>query len=187
MPRGPSNAAGKQLNTTNALGNQYAQQGQNVFGQLYPEIQQYAKNPPGFDPQSLAGMETANLQSLGGATSGITGQANLTAARRRNPAGYATALDTAQKTKGEEASQAALGVQAENARLKQEQQRFGLASLGNLFSQNAGLGQGYYDLGPSTINAWTNASPGWLQNVSSILGDLRQAGGAAAGAAGANA
>jgi hypothetical protein len=66
-------------------------------------------------------MTTASNQSLGGAVGGAVGQGNLQAARTRNGAGYATALDDAVRSAGRQQSQNTLGVQEDSAKLAQQQ------------------------------------------------------------------
>lgn len=185
MPRNVSKAAGNQLNTTNSLGAGYNANAGSLYSSLEPQLSKMATSPQGFSPTDIGAMKTAAAQSIGGSTSGITGQGNLLAARKRNSAGYADALDKAARTGGEELSQADLGVEAQNAKLKQQQQQYALSSLGKLYGTQVGAGESYYGMAPSELNAWNASSPGWLQSLGGFMADLGKAGqGVGAAAAG---
>lgn len=176
MPRGPAAAAKNQLKTSNAIGAGYNANAGALYGSLEPQLQSWAKNPPGLAPADLAAERMDAAQSLGGSTGGITGEGALRAARTRNAAGFGAAENRAARTSGEELSQANEDIAAENARLKNEQQRFALSSLGNLYGTNVGAGESYYGMAPSEINAWTNASPGWVQSFGDIMRSLKASG-----------
>lgn len=176
MSRAVKKAAGNQLNTTNALGAGYNANAGSLYSSLEPQLSQMALNPQGFSPTDEAAMKTGAAQSLGGSTSGITGEGNLLAARRRNAAGYADALDKASRTSGQELSQADLGVTEQNARLKQQQQQFALNSLGRLYGNQVSAGEGYYGMAPSELKVEEEASPGWMQSLGGFLADLGKAG-----------
>lgn len=176
MSRAASKAAGNQLNTTNSIGAGYNANAGNLYSSLEPQLKEMALNPEGFSPTDEAAMKTAAAQSLGGSTSGITGEGNLLAARRRNAAGYADALDKAARTSGQELSQEDLGVAAQNARLKQQKQQFALGSLGRLFGNEVSAGEGYYGMAPSELKAWNEADPGWMQSLGGFIGDVGKMG-----------
>src|SRR5579863_2416409 len=172
MPRGPAKAAQNQLNLSNSIGAGYNSKAGNIYGSLEPQLEQEAKNPQGYAPTDLAAMRTGTRQAAGGATAGLTGSENLKVARTRNSAGYNAALDTAAQTGQQTAGEDELGIEAANANLKQKQQQSALTSLGNLYGTNVGAGESYYGMAPSEINAWTNASPGWVQSLGGFISDL---------------
>lgn len=104
-----------------------------IYGTIDPALTAEATNPQGYAPQDLAAMNTASQQSLGGSTSGITGQANLTAARTRNAGGFQGAIGSGSRGAARQLSQNALGIQQQNANLKQAQQQTALSQLQQLY------------------------------------------------------
>jgi len=151
MARGQSQAADTQLNTSNQYAAQGNQRANDIFGSLFPTLQNQYSNPNGVaaaptvsgsqiaDPQGFSqilglnntsgfsagdknNMTTASNQSLGGAVGGAVGQGDLEAARTHNAGGYASALDDAVRSAGRQQSQNALGVQEDSAKLGAQQQ-----------------------------------------------------------------
>src|SRR5580700_9597163 len=96
-------------------------QASTISGQLTPELLQQAENPQGYTPQQMAYMNTASQQSLGGGTAATTGQANLTAARTRNVGGFQGAVASANQATQRQASQNAVGIQAQQANAQLQQ------------------------------------------------------------------
>lgn len=184
MARDVKNQAKNQLQTTNKIGSGFNKQAGNLYSSLEPQLQAEATNPQGFGTADLNAMRTGARQAVGGSTAGITGQANLNAARTRNTAGYNAALDEGARTGAQQNSQDELGIEAANAQLKQQQQQQALSSLGGLYGTGVSAGESYYGMAPSTINAETNAgNSGWLQNTEGIISSLGQLGGGVGGAA----
>ena len=171
MARGQAGQADKQLGLSRGAAAISGTNAGNIYSSLEPQLESMATNPQGYSSGDLAAMNTASQQSLGGSTAGITGQGMLTAARTRNSAGIPEALDQAARTAGETQSQNALGIQENNANLKQKQQESALSALGGLYGENLGnqtslLGQGAGDLQGRA------AGGGWAQGFSSVLGAL---------------
>lgn len=113
------------------------------------------------------------MGSAGGATSGITGQANLQAGRSRNDAGFSSALDAASRSRTQAAAGASEGIAANNANVKQDQQNNAAKMLQGLYGTDVGA----QDANLNTANSATNTSiaagqSGWLQNMMGILGTL---------------
>lgn len=158
MPRKPTQQANQGVQTAQGNANQ-------IYGGLEPQLMSMATNPQGFGPQTVASMNTASRQALGGSTAGITGQGMLTAERTGNTAGVTGALDQAARTAGQTQSENALGIQNQNAMLKQQQQQAALQGLGSLYGANLGAQA-------PLINAETNAGPGWAQTLTGFLGGL---------------
>lgn len=139
--------ANKQLLTNAGAGQKRSQklQGESndLYGQLDPMLLGEATNPTGYSPTDLAAINTASQQSLGGSTAGITGQANLTAARTRNAGGFQGAVGTAGRNAQKQLSQNALGVQEQNANLKEAQKQQALSALQGLYGTNLQGAMGY--------------------------------------------
>lgn len=187
MSRGATKAAQNQLNTTNALGSGAQERANSIYGTLGPELTGMATNPVGFNPRDVSSMETASAQGAGGATGGLTGQDILTSARTKNSATQGADLDKAARTSGQNVDQETLAVQGANALQKQQQQQYALSALGNLYGTNVGESESMYGMGPSTINAWTNAAPGWAQTIGGLMSDAGKLGqGVGAAATGIN-
>lgn len=173
MPRAAQNAAKNAVNNENSTAGNFANTASTVNSTLQPKLTQEANNPTGYTPTDMNSMLTASAQSLGGANSGITGQANLQAARTRNSAGYGSALDEAQRAKGRQLSQNALNIQSSNANLKQDQQQAGIKGLEGLYGIDLGSMNHAMGLVPSTIDAETQAgNSGWFQNMTGFMNAL---------------
>lgn len=118
-------------------------QSQDIYGQIDPLLMQEATNPQGYAPGDLAAMNTASQQSLGGSVGGITGQANLQAARTRNAGGYQGAIGSGSRSAQRQLSQNALGIQQQNANLKEAQKQQALSSLQQLYGVDTGAALNY--------------------------------------------
>jgi hypothetical protein len=152
-----------------------------LYKQLFPAFEAEATNPQGFGREDLAAMNTAAQQSVGGATAGAVGEGDLEAARTRNAGGFQPALDEAVRSGERQLSTDALGVQEENARLKEAQRQAGLAGEAGLYGTNTGDMLNALGIENNSTNALTNAgNSGWFQNM---VGLINAAGNAAKGAA----
>src|SRR6185437_368522 len=153
------------------IGNQmsgfYKGRENNVFHSLFPTLQGEMTNPQGFG-KDLGAINTANQQSIGGSEAGAVGQGNLTAARTRNAAGFAPALDEAMRTGGRQLSQTATGVQEQNAYLKSQQQQQAIQALSGLYGENT----------DATLRALglSNQSLGMSNQALGIAGDQKSFG-----------
>lgn len=180
MGSGQSDAAKKQLNTSNKYATGANANAGSLYGELNPMLSAEATNPQGFAPGDLNSMTTASNQALGGATAGAKGEGNLMAARTGNSAGYAPALDKSVMDAGKIQSQNALGVQRDNAMLKESQRQAGIGGLQGLYGANLGELQGMMGLGPGTLQA--GKQPGVFQQIMSGLQDASKIGMGAVGA-----
>jgi hypothetical protein len=174
------NQAGKA--TTNAIdtGQNLGQQAAGVNATLDPFLTQELQHPQGYSPQDESAMLAAGLGGAGGATSGITGQANLEAARSGNSGGFQAALDDAARSRTKAAAGSAEGIAADNATLKSQQQQDAAKGLQGMYgTEQSGMLDAMGQV-PQDINANVNAGKsGWLQNTMGILGTIN---GAASGA-----
>ena len=78
MARGAQQNAQNTYNQANGVFGNSNQNAQNLYSQLLPQLQQEVNDPQGFGKAGLAAMNTANQQSIGGATAGAVGDAGLT-------------------------------------------------------------------------------------------------------------
>lgn len=121
-------------------------------------------NPQGVGAAGLNAMNTASQQSLGGATAGVTGQGALQGARTRNTAGITEALDSASRGAMQTGSQNAVGIQAGNEMLKEQQRQEGAAGKAGIYGTQTQLGESQYGMDPNLLNARA-AGGSWMQNT----------------------
>lgn len=100
---------------------------------LTPKLESDITNPQGYTPQQLAYMNTASQQSLGGSVGGVTGEANLEAARTRNAGGYQGAINSGARSAQRQLSQNALGIQQKQADLQQQQRQQAIQAMMGLY------------------------------------------------------
>jgi len=164
VAKGQKQKADQQLALTNQQASNAGSTASGIYSGLYPQLSAEATNPQGYSPADMNAMTTASQQALGGATAGITGQANLEAARTHNSGSYGSVLDRAAQTAGQTQSQNDLGIQQANANLKQQQQQAGLSALQGLYGTNMGQQTSLLGLGPGTLGARA-AGGSWAQNT----------------------
>jgi len=152
MGRDTSNAAMKNSNTAQNLSSVYSGNASNNSNILTPTLNKMATNPGGFGQPTINNMNTAAVQTLGGSTAGIVGSGNLQAARTNNAGGFAPAAVQAGHDATTQLSDAALGVQNQDALLKQRQQQEGLNGLQNMYQTNVGAGENALGLSNSALN-----------------------------------
>jgi len=167
--------------TAGATAGSYGQTAGQIGGTVIPTLTQEATNPQGYTPTQANNQLVAGEQGEGGATSGVTGQAGLNAARTRNTGNLSAVLDAAQQHKGQQLSQNALGVQNQSADLAQQKQQTALKSLGGLYGVDVGAQLKSMGLQTEDENAAVTAgNSGWLQNaegIGSTLGKMGQGAG----------
>lgn len=152
-----------------------------LYNSLFPQFSAEATNPKGFGSGDLAAMNTAAQQSVGGSTAGAVGEGTLRAARTRNSGGFDTALDSSVRSGQQTLADAALGVQGENAQLKQQQQQAGLSGLSGLYGANNSMMLSALGLGNQATQAGTQAGQsGWFQNLTAGMNAAGNVAGAAA-------
>lgn len=144
-----------------------------IGGNVTPFLTQEMLHPTGYGQQGLSAMTAAAEGGAGGATAGLTGQANQRAAVSRNAGGYQAALDDASRNRAKAAAGASENIAGENANLEQQQQQEGAAGLQNMYkTDTSGMLEASGQVAPD-INAETNAgNSGWLQNTMGILKTL---------------
>ena len=98
-------------------------------------------------------MNTAAMQSIGGATAGTVGQGNLQAARTNNAGAFQPVATQAAHDATAQLSDAALGVQNRNALLQEQQRSQGLSGLEGLYNTNVGAGENALGLSTQALSA----------------------------------
>lgn len=178
-----SNTAQNLSSQNQSLEKMYGNQANTELQGVLPTLESEVTNPQGYAPSDLAAMNTAAQQSAGGSMAGAVGQGNLQAARTRNAGAFAPAMDRAAQGAQQTLSQDALGVQAKNANLKEQQRQEGLKgmlgvydtanadSLAGMGGANNALGtaasalnagNGAVNSGVNAANSTANETFGWL-------------------------
>lgn len=185
-------AAGKQgseaYTEANSTAGKYGASGDQISSSLIPGLEREANTPEGFTPEEMNNQLVAGEQGAGGADSGITGQANLQAARNRNSSGETAALDEAARDKTKQLSENALNIQNKSSELGQQKQQTAQKELGGLYGTDVDANLKAQGLMSEDVNAEANASKsaaeagstGWFQNMTSMitaLGKLKGSGG----------
>jgi hypothetical protein len=161
------NAAGTA--TTNASGYGATAAGENAV--ISPVLNRQAQGGGGYTPTQQNNMLVAGEQGAGGANAGITGTANLEAARTHNTGALSGVLDQAARQKQQTLSQNALNVQNKSADLANQQQQSALKELGGLYGTNVGAQTANEKLVPEDLQA---EAP---NNYQDILGGVNSAAG----------
>lgn len=173
MGRDTSNAAGANATTAQGLSKSYAGNANSTYSILTPTLSRMATNPQGFSPQTMANMNTAAEQSIGGATAGTVGQGNLQAARTNNAGGFQPAATQAAHDATAQLSDAALGIQNRNAMLQEQQRSQGLQGLQGLYDTNVGAGENALGLSNSALQAKNAADQStmaeWMGPLQAVL------------------
>jgi hypothetical protein len=176
--RGAASAAQQQLGTTNAIGAQQQEEANQLEQGLIPGYTSLM-NTGYLSPADKAAATTSEM----GATAAPFKSAEFQAANRAGATGNASDLTANEDQLALEESQAA-GTAAANLQQQQMQnQEAGMYGLGALSAQNTGEAESMYGMGPSTINAWSNAQMNnpMLQLGETIIGAGGKVGAAAAG------
>jgi len=128
------------------------------------------------DPSQTGELLTAAEAGSGGATGALTGQAQLEAARTRNPSGFTKALDEASRDQSKTMAGTSEGVAAEDIMGAQKLRQEGAAGEQGLYGEDlkgqlAAMGQQTAD-----VSAGVDAGKsGWLQNMDQTISALGSA------------
>ena len=163
------NAYNQAVNTSGMLGSEAS----GINANLTPFLTQEMLHPQGYGQQGLSAMTAAAEGGAGGATSGLTGQAEQRAAASHNAGGYQAALDAAARERTKAAAGASEGIAAQNANLEQQQAQEGAAGLGSMYRTDTSgmlnaMGQEKGDIEAETEAS--QAGPGWLNTLGKGVG-----------------
>lgn len=171
--RNAQSQANTAAKTASATAGSYGSAGNQIASNLIPGLEREANNPEGYTPEELNNQLVAGEQGAGGANAGITGQANLNAARTRNSAGYTAALDEAARDKTKQLSENALNIQNKSDELGQEKQMAAQKELGGLYGTDVEANLKAQGLVPEDVQAETQAgNSGWFQNMTNLISTL---------------
>ena len=173
MARQQQAQANQTFGTANNNSAQYGGDASTIGGTLTPFLTQRMLNPQGYSQGDMGAMLANAMGGAGGATSGITGQANLQAGRSRNDAGFSSALDAAARSRTAATAGSAEGVAASNANLKQDQTNNAAKMLQGLYGTDVGAQTSDLNTANQATQTGIEAGKsGWLQNMTGILSAL---------------
>lgn len=148
--------------------------GADVYNELFPQLSHEATNPQGYGTIGLNAMNTANQQSLGGSNAAAVGEGANLAARTRNAGAYAPMVTEANRAGARQASQNALGIQAQNENLRQSQQQQALKALQGLYGTQMSTALGAQDISDKFLNTGINSAQqtdaAWRNNLNLAMG-----------------
>lgn len=159
--------------TAGDVGAGYGADASTINSQLLPFFTRELNNPMGYSQQQKGSMLAASEAGGGGATAGLTTEANLASARNRNSGGFSGALDEAARERQKALSANSLGIENKNADLQQQQQQSAASGLSNMYGQDTEAQLRAMGLIPQDINAGANATsatPGWMSGLKDLMG-----------------
>lgn len=131
-----SSSAQGNATTAGNVGAGYGANASTVNSQLLPFLTRELNNPQGYTQQQTGSMLNQAEAGAGGATAGLTTEANLASARNRNSGGFSGALDEAARDKGKTLSGISSGIAAQDANLQQQHQQSAATGLSNMYGQD---------------------------------------------------
>lgn len=177
MARAAQNQASNLVGTAGTTAAQSNASAAGVNSTLNPFLNSELLHPQGYSQPDQTAMLSSVMGGAGGATAGVTGQANLEAARARNSSGFSGALDAAARTRQQAVAGQSEGIAAKNADIKNTQQQSAAAGLQGLYGTDSGNVLKALGLQDQAIGTETQAGQsGWLQNATGILNAVSGAG-----------
>lgn len=149
---GASKDAFANSGTASGLASSYGNRATGAYNVLTPTLNGMVNAPQGYGQRALGDMNTAAMQSVGGANAGTVGGAMQTAARTNNAGGYDPAIAQSGRDATSQLSNAALNVQNRNAQLQQEQKMQGIQGMEGMYGQNVGAGENALGLSNQALN-----------------------------------
>lgn len=162
-------AAGQAQSTAGTL----ETEGQAIQSTVVPELTRELQTQHLFAPDQLNEILTAAGAGAGGATAGLTGGAELEAARTRNTAGFAPALDALARQRMQTMAKTSEGVAAEDVTGAIQQRQKALSGLAQ-YGQ-ADIGDALKAMGLQTQDIGTEieaGKSGWFQNMTGLISAL---------------
>ena len=124
--------------TASGVGAGYGAEASGISSQLTPFLTRELNAPEGYTQQQTGAQLNAAEAGAGGATSGLTTEANLASARNRNSGGFSGALDEAARTQAKNLSNTSSGIAAKSADLAQNHQQAAATGLSNMYGTDTG-------------------------------------------------
>jgi hypothetical protein len=158
MPRAAAKNANQAFQTSQANAS-------NLFGQLQPQAQSLI-NSKGYDPATLGAITNAGMGGVNAAFGNAESGVARNTARTKNQASDAAQQDVLAQQRGIAGGKEAGDIQIQNADFQNQQRMAGLNLMSGMYGANLGTEV-------PAINAQTNASPGWAQTLTGVLGALK--------------
>jgi hypothetical protein len=180
--RSAQGQAKSNMTTANTTGSTFGGRASDIYNSEIPGLERDANNPQGYTPEQKNNMLVSGGEAVGGANSGIVGQAVLEATRTRNAGGFANSLDEAARIKGRQLSTNALNVNNEDARLAQQKQQEARRQLTGLYSTNTSDQLKAMGLSDEAIQQELEAGKsGWQQNAMNWINTFKPSGSTSGG------
>lgn len=174
--RSVSSQAGANSKTANGVAGAAGQGAAQIGSSLIPGLETDANHPTGFTPTEKSNMLVSGGETIGGANSGITGQANLMAARTRNAGGFANALDEAARIKGRQLATNAQHVNIADAALAHQKQQEARQQLQGIYGIDTGNQLKAMGISNQDLQTELDAKKqGWEQELEGGIGTLAKA------------
>jgi hypothetical protein len=159
-------AAKDAANTAKTTAVGYGQEAGAEGAALNPFFRQEMTAEHGFDPTQTNELLTAAGAGTGGATSALTGQAELEAARTRNPSGFTKSLDEVARDKQKALAGSSEAIAVQDVLGAKQLNQEGARGMEGLYGTNVkgqldAMGQQAQDIN-SEVNA---GKSGWYQNL----------------------
>ena len=150
----------------------YGSNASTVNSNLLPFLTRELNNPTGYTQQQTGSMLNAAEAGAGGATSGLTTEANLAAARNRNSGGFSGALDEAARDKGKTLSGISSGIASQDANLQQQHQQNAATGLSNMYGTDTSAQLKAMGLQNDDLNTAANTydTGNWASGLNSMMG-----------------
>jgi hypothetical protein len=165
-----SSSAQRNAGTAGDVGAGYGSGASNINAQLMPFLTRELNAPQGYTQQQTGSMLNQAEAGAGGATAGLTTEANLASARNRNSGGFSGALDEAARDKGKTLSGISSGIAAQDANLQQQHQQSAATGLSNMYGQDTSAqlkAMGLQNEDLNTANTSYNTG-NWVQGLQGI-------------------
>ena len=176
-------AQSQAANAASAAGTQagqYESSAQAQQANLMPFLTKRLNAEHAYSPDQLNELLTAAGAGAGGATAGLTGQAELEAARTGNSAASTAALDAMARSRQQAGASQSEGVAAQDVEGARQNQQAAAGQLGSLYGVNTDAALKAMGIQNQDINTEIEAGKsGWLQNMTGMISAL---GNAASGA-----
>lgn len=157
-------------------------QGEAERAALFPFLRGELTAQHAFTPTQLNEMLTYAGAGAGGATGAFTGEAELEAARTRNPAGFQAALERSALGRQQALAKASEGIAAQDVQLTEQNRQRAAEGLAGLYGADIHGALGMMGIQQEAIkNEIEAGKSGWFQNLTSFLETMRK--GAETGAA----
>ena len=168
-------------NTAADTGAGYGANASTVNSQLLPFLTRELNNPQGYTQQQTGAQLNQAEAGAGGATSGLTTEANLASARNRNSGVFSGALDEAARTQAKNLSSTSSGIAAKSADLAQQHQQSAASGLSNMYGQDTSAQLKAMGLVPEDVNAGVNANQAPWKSLTDYMAAMSKSASGAAG------